>query len=127
MEKYTTIDAYIASQDDAVREKLNTIRALIQELAPDAVEAISYGIPTFRLNGNLIHFAGYKGHIGLYPGAACIEQFTNLFGSYVYSKGTVQFPINEPLPLELIREIALFRIGIQRDKQQKPRIKKAAR
>lgn len=126
MEKFTTIDAYIASKDDVVREKLNTIRALIQELAPDGVEAISYGIPTFRLNGNLIHFAGYKGHIGLYPGAACIEQFTNLFRGYVYSKGTVQFPLNEPLPVELIRQIVLLRIGQQRKKQQKPRIKKAA-
>ena len=127
MEKCTTIDGYLASLKEPVKEKLNEIRKLVHALAPDAVECISYGIPTFKLNGNLIHFAAYRQHIGLYPGAAGIQQFANRFGEYAYSKGAVQFPLDQPLPLALIQEIIEYRIQQQRESAKKSRIKKAAR
>lgn len=127
MEKCTTIDEYLASLEETVKEKLNEIRMLVHALAPDAVECISYGIPTFKLNGNLIHFAAYRQHIGLYPGAAGIQHFANRFGDYTYSKGAVQFPLDQPLPKALIQEIIEYRIQQQRESAKKSHIKKAAR
>jgi uncharacterized protein YdhG (YjbR/CyaY superfamily) len=127
MEKCTTIEGYLASLEEPAKEKLNELRMLVQALAPDAVECISYGIPTFKLNGNLIHFGAYRRHIGLYPGAAGIQEFANRFGNYTYSKGAVQFPLDQPLPLALIQEIIEYRIHKQRESVKKSRIKKAAR
>lgn len=77
---------------------------------PDAEETISYGIPTFKLNGNLVHFAAYKNHIGFYPGSSGVNKFSEKLTQYKYSKGTIQFPINKPLPYGLIREIVRFRV-----------------
>jgi uncharacterized protein YdhG (YjbR/CyaY superfamily) len=83
----------------------------IRREAPDAVEKISYGIPTFTLHGNLVHFAGYEHHIGFYPGAAAIDHFADRLEGFETSKGTVRFPLDQPLPLELVREIVRFRVA----------------
>jgi len=93
-----------------VRKKLAELRSVIRECAPCAREKISYGIPTFDLEGNLVHFAGYAGHIGFYPGAAGIESFHKELAGYRTSKGTVQFPLERQLPFALIRRIVKFRV-----------------
>ena len=94
-EKYKTIDEYIAYFPVDVQKILQQVRETIKSVAPAATEAIAYGIPTFRLNGNLVHFAGYAHHIGFYPGAEGIEVFKNEFSMYKVSKGTVQFPLDQ--------------------------------
>ncbi len=107
-----TIDAYIAACDAPIQPVLHELRALIQECAPEASEKISYGMPTFYLNGNLIHFAAQKHHIGLYPAPSGIAYFAKEFDrlGLKYSKGAVQFPKNKPLPAGLIREIVRYRV-----------------
>src|SRR4026207_1630380 len=100
----TTIDAYIADFPKDVQERLEKVRATIRKAAPRADEAIKYQIPTFVLNGNLIHFAGYKNHIGLYPGSRAIEEFEDELAGYTTSKGTVQFPLDKPVPVGLINK-----------------------
>ena len=104
----TTIDAYIADFPKDVQERLEKVRATIRKAAPDAEEAIKYQIPTFVLNGNLIHFGGYKNHIGLYPGSKPIEEFRDELSKYEVSKGTVKFPLDKPLPMGLITKITKF-------------------
>ena len=98
-----TIDAYIAAQPEA-------LRALIRAEAPEASERIAYGLATFWLNGNLVHFGGFKAHIGLYPGATGVAAFESELGPYVHSKGAIQFPLDQPLPMELIRRIVAMRV-----------------
>jgi uncharacterized protein YdhG (YjbR/CyaY superfamily) len=110
MKVYGDIDEYIAQFPKDVQAILEMIRKLIRELAPDAKEAISYGIPTFKLDGNLIHFAAYEHHIGFYPGAAAIAAFSKELGPYERSKGTVQFPIDRPIPFDVIEGIVKFRL-----------------
>lgn len=105
------IDEYIKKFPEDIQEKLEKLRQLIGENAPDAVEKISYGMPTFYLNGNLVHFAAYSGHIGFYPAPSGIEAFKDELSLYKTSKGAIQFPINEELPLELIKKIVQFRVG----------------
>ncbi len=112
----TTIDAYLKGYPSHTQELLGQIRSLVHTLAPEATEAIGYGIPTFKLNGNLIHFAGYEHHVGFYPGAEAIEVFHDKLTAYNCSKGTIQFPLDAPLPLDLIREIVEFRVEKQRNK-----------
>ena len=112
----TTIDEYIASFPPEVQEKLETLRATIRKAAPKAEEAISYMIPTFRLHGNLVHFAAYKKHIGFYPGAGGIAAFEEELAGYETSKGTVQFPLEKRLPLTLITKIVKFRVQQNLDK-----------
>jgi len=104
----------------SVKKLLEQIRAVIQENAPDAVEKISYGIPTFELNGNLVHFSGYKRHIGFYPGSEGIAAFEADLSRYKHAKGSVRFPIDEPLPLELIARIVRFRVGRNLAKKKGP-------
>lgn len=108
--KTTSIDAYIATFPEEVQEKLQQIRATIQKAAPAATEAIKYGMPTFVLNGNLIHFAAYKNHIGIYPAPVAIETFAKDFAPYKTSKGAVQLPIDQRMPLALITKVTKFRI-----------------
>lgn len=103
------IPAYILRFPPGVQEKLNQMHAAILAAAPEATEKIAYGIPTFYLNGNLVHFAGYRRHIGFYPGADGIAAFIDELGAYKTSKGTVQFPLDQPLPLELIKRITAYR------------------
>ena len=105
------IDEYIARFPDNVRKILEKIRTTIKKAAPDAEEAISYQIPTFRLNGkNLIHFAGFKNHVSVYPSPRGVEEFGEELARYKGGKGTVQFPLDQPVPYDLIRRIVKFRI-----------------
>lgn len=104
------IDEYIAAFPSGIREKLEEMRATIRKAAPEAEEAISYAIPTFRLNGNLVHFAAFKNHIGFYPAPRGIEAFKKELSRYEGGKGTVQFPLDQPLPLPLITKIVKFRV-----------------
>jgi uncharacterized protein YdhG (YjbR/CyaY superfamily) len=104
------IDEYIAAYPAAMQELLQTIRTTIQKAAPTATETIGYGIPTFVLNGNLVHFGGYKNHIGFYPAPMGIEAFKEETAQYEAGKGTLQFSIDEPLPLDLITKIVKFRV-----------------
>lgn len=106
-----TIDEYIAEFPPATREVLEQLRSLIRELAPQATETISYSIPTFDLNGkHLVHFAGYAKHVGLYPTPSGMEQFKADLAKYKTGKGSVQFPLGQPLPTDLIRRIVEFRV-----------------
>lgn len=108
----TTIDEYIAEFPPQTREVLEQMRALIGGLAPDATETISYAIPTFDLGGkHLVHFAGYEKHVGLYPAPSGMEAFKEDLKPYKTGKGSVQFPLDQPLPVELIRRIVEFRLG----------------
>lgn len=108
--KAKNIDAYIAAFPDPVQQKLREMRATIRKAAPGAEEAISYAIPTFKLKGNLVHFAAFKTHIGFYPAPRGIEAFKDELAKYGGGKGTVQFPLDEPLPLSLITRIVKFRV-----------------
>lgn len=106
MQTYKDIDEYLANFSGETRQKLDTIRKITKEVAPEAKEKISYGIPTFTLNGkNLLHFAGYETHIGFYPGSGPIKEFAKELEGYKTSKGTIQFPLDKPLPEELIIKI----------------------
>lgn len=107
----TTIDEYIRGFPPAVRAVLSTLRSTIRQSAPEAVEKISYRIPTFYLNGNLVHFAAFERHIGFYPGPSGIAQFKKQLSKYKSAKGSVQFPLDEPLPLGLVAAIVEFRVG----------------
>ncbi len=109
--KIGTIDEYIASFPPQIQELLKTIRQVIRKAAPDAAEKISWQMPTYVLHGNLVHFAAHKNHIGFYPGASGIAAFQDQFSRYKSSKGAVQFPVNQPLPLDLIEQIVRFRVG----------------
>lgn len=105
-----SIDEYILQFPLEVQAILQTLRKTIREAAPEAQEKISWRMPTFFLHGNLVHFAAFKNHIGFYPGASGIESFRDRFSEYKWSKGAVQFPIEKPLPLELVSEIVKFRV-----------------
>ncbi|MFN8611233.1 MAG: DUF1801 domain-containing protein [Vulcanimicrobiota bacterium] len=105
----TDFDDYFKDFAPEVQERLRTLRSTIHSLAPEANEAISYAIPTFKLKGkNLVHFAAFKKHIGFFPGARAIEVFAPELGDYKISKGTLQLPLDRPLPLELIRRMVQF-------------------
>ena len=104
------IDEYIAGFPRDVQQVLKQIRATIKKVAPDAEEAIKYQIPTFVLNENLVHFAAFKNHIGFYPTPSSIEAFKDELSRYESAKGSVQFPIDEPMPLSLIGKIVKFRV-----------------
>jgi uncharacterized protein YdhG (YjbR/CyaY superfamily) len=107
---YNTIDEYIAQFSEDEQKILQQIRSAIKEAAPEATEKISYQMPTFFLKGNLVHFAAYKNHIGFYPAPSGIEKFKEELSQYKGAKGSVQFPIDKPMPLDLIRRIVLFRV-----------------
>lgn len=104
------IDEYIAAFPPDIRKRLEEMRATIRKAAPEAEEAISYAIPTFKLKGNLVHFAAFKNHIGFYPAPRGIEAFKKELSRYEGGKGTVQFPLDQPLPLALITKIVKFRV-----------------
>jgi len=103
-----TIDEYIAGFPPDVQPLLEKVRAAIRKAAPKATEKISYQMPTFVQEGNLIHFAGYNHHIGLYPGSRPIEVFKDELSKYKTSKGTVQLPLDKPIPVGLIGKITKF-------------------
>lgn len=108
--KPQNIDEYIQQFSEDVQEKLQALRQTIQENAPKATEKISYAMPTFAQEGNLVHFAAYKNHIGFYPTPSGIEAFQEELSPYESSKGAVQFPIDQPLPLALIGRIVQYRV-----------------
>ena len=114
----TTIDEYIAQYPEATRERLQAVRAAIRAAAPAASEKISWQMPTFYLNGNLIHFAINKRHIGIYPGPEAIAAFAAEFEKLGlhYSKGAVQFPLDQPTPFELLARIVAFCLAAQTQK-----------
>jgi len=116
-ETAATIDDYIATHPPKIRARLTAVRRTIRKHAPKAEERISYRIPTFYLNGNLVHFAAFDRHVGFYPGAAGIAAFRDALAPYKSAKGSVQFPHDEPLPLELVAEIVQFRVTQQAAKQ----------
>lgn len=106
-----TIDEYIRQAPADVQEILQTLRRVIQEEAPEAKETISYQLPTFMLNGNLVHFAAFKNHIGFYPVPSGITAFQQELAPYKQGKGSVQFPLDQPMPYDLIRRIVRFRVA----------------
>lgn len=106
-----SIDSYITQFPSDVQDRLQQLRKTILKLAPGATEAMSYQIPTFKLNGNLVHFAAFKKHIGFYPGAAGIAAFQDELAGYKSAKGSVQFPLDQALPLDLVKKIVKFRVA----------------
>lgn len=118
-----TIDDYIAQFPDEVRERMQHLRKLIKDAAPEASEKMSWGMPTFYFHGNLVHFAAHKKHLGFYPGASGVENFLDKLKEYHTSKGAIQFPLDKPLPLELIEEIVRFRL----DENRKDALTKASK
>lgn len=112
--EYTTVEEYLAMYNGDVRERMEKMREIILNCSQEITEKISWKMPTFILNGNLVHFAAGKKHIGFYPGASGISNFVDKFAGYVFSKGAVQFPNNRPIPYDLIQEIVLFRISEQK-------------
>jgi uncharacterized protein YdhG (YjbR/CyaY superfamily) len=114
--KFEDIDTYIGSFPVETQRILDQVRATIQKAAPQAKEKINYGIPTFTLNGNLVHFAGFKNHIGFYPTPSAIEAFRKELSFYEGAKGSVKFPVDKPMPLDLISRIVKFRVKESQDK-----------
>lgn len=106
----TIIEDYISNTPENRQVKLQLLYKTIKQLLPDAVEKISYGMPTFYLNGNFVHFANAKNHIGFYPGPTAIETFKHDLTGFKTSKGAIQFPLDHELPIKLIKKIILFRL-----------------
>jgi uncharacterized protein YdhG (YjbR/CyaY superfamily) len=107
--QFKTIDEYIETFPEDVQSILEKMRQTIRKAVPEAEEAISYQIPTFKLNGNLVHFAAFKNHIGFYPTSTGTEAFKKELSLYKGSKGSVQFPIEKPIPYDLVKKIVIFR------------------
>jgi len=107
---FSSIDQYIATFPDHIQVLLQAMRATIKAAAPEAEEKISYGMPAFALNGNLVYFAALKNHIGLYPTSSGVQAFAAELSGYESSKGAIRFPITKPLPLDLVSKIVQFRV-----------------
>jgi len=105
-----TVTQFIDAYPDDVRKILKKIRQVIKKAAPKAQEAMAYGIPTFKLNGNLVHFSGFKKHIGFFPSPSGIIAFKKELAAYKTTKGTIQFPLDKPIPYTLITKIVKFRV-----------------
>ncbi len=123
----TAVDDYIASFPPDVKARLEQLRATIRRAAPGATERIAYGIPTFHLDGNLVHFAGFAHHVGFYPAPSGIEAFRAQLAGYESAKGSVRFPHVQPLPLGLVAEIVGFRVVENATRKGAPSGRKAAR
>jgi len=121
---YNSIDEYIATFPEDIQKILKEVRATIKAAAPDAEEKISYQMPTFFMNGNLVHFAAFKKHIGFYPTPSGIEAFQKELSAYEGAKGSVQFPLDNPMPLKLISKIVKFRVTENSKKAKKKPVKK---
>lgn len=120
---YNTIDEYIALFPDDVQKKLRELRAVIKAAAPDAGEKISYQMPAFTLHGNLVYFAAFKNHIGFYPAPRGIEEFKDELSAYKGAKGSAQFPLDQPIPYDLISKIVKFRVKENLEKAEAKRKK----
>jgi uncharacterized protein YdhG (YjbR/CyaY superfamily) len=119
MEKANNIDEYIKGFPSHIQKLLQQVRETIRKAAPDAEETIKYSMPTFTLNGNLVHFAAFKNHIGLYPTPNGIDAFKKELSVYKGAKGSVQFPLDQPMPLELIGKIVKYRVKYNTSKVRK--------
>lgn len=117
MEKPATIDAYIQQFPPNVRSMLEELRRMIAGAAHGATERIAYGMPTFYKDGNLVHFAVWTNHIGLYPTSSAIQKFAKALMPFQQTKGSVHLPLNQPLPQELIEQIVKFRIAENEQKK----------
>jgi uncharacterized protein YdhG (YjbR/CyaY superfamily) len=113
-----SVDDYIQMFPEKIQIKLSGLRAIIKKAAPEAVEKISYGMPAYTQKGMLLYFAAHTNHIGLYPYPSAMEAFNKEISRYRTSKGTIQFPYNEPLPLKLISEIVAFRVMENKMKEE---------
>ncbi|KAA6344994.1 hypothetical protein EZS27_007419 [termite gut metagenome] len=113
-----TIDEYIAGFSPDIQNTLNEIRIFIQLEVPDATERIAYGMPTFYLKGNLVHFAAFKDHYGFFPAPSGIDAFEKELAPYRTGKGTLCFPLNEPLPWDIIRKVIRFRVDENIEKEK---------
>jgi uncharacterized protein YdhG (YjbR/CyaY superfamily) len=118
-EKTKTIDEYIKGFDPAIQETLTEMRNFIRSEAPEAIEKISYGMPTFYLNGNLIHFAAFKDHYGVFPNPSGIDAFESELKPYRSGKGTLRFPFDKPIPWDLLKKVIQYRVGENQRKAKK--------
>jgi uncharacterized protein YdhG (YjbR/CyaY superfamily) len=109
--QFKTIDEYINAFPEDIQIVLEKMRQTIRKAAPESIEAISYQMPGFKLNGSLVWFAAFKNHIGFYPTPSGIEFFKKELSPYKTSKGTVQFPLDKPVPYDLVKKIVLFRVN----------------
>lgn len=108
-----TVDEYISEFSEEIRERLELMRKIVQENAPEAVESISYGMPAYKLNKKpLVYFGGYQSHIGFYATPSGHAKFKEELSSYKQGKGSVQFPLNKPLPVDLIAKMVRFRVAV---------------
>jgi uncharacterized protein YdhG (YjbR/CyaY superfamily) len=119
-DQFKTVDEYIAKFPKDVRDVLEELRRVIREAAPEAEEAMSYGMPAFKLHGkSLVYFAAWKSHVGFYPGGpSAIEAFKKELSPFKQSKGTVQFPLDKPIPFDLVRKIVEFRVKENESKKK---------
>ena len=108
--QFKTVDEYIGSFSKSVQDVLEKLRRTIQKAAPEAEEVISYQIPTYKLNGSLVHFAAFKNHIGFYPTPSAIKVFKKELSRYETAKGSVKFPMDKPIPFDLVRKIVEYRV-----------------
>jgi uncharacterized protein YdhG (YjbR/CyaY superfamily) len=120
-QSFKTIDEYISTFPPDVQEILEALRQTTRKAAPDAVEAISYRMPTFKLHGNLVYFAAFKNHIGFYPVPSGIEAFAEELAPYRAGKGTIRFPMDQPIPFDLVTRIVQYRVqeNLARRKKKK--------
>jgi uncharacterized protein YdhG (YjbR/CyaY superfamily) len=120
MKAFTNVDEYISGFEKETQDRLAAVRKLVRETAPEAEESISYGMPAYKVNGKpLIYFGGYKSHIGFYATPTGHKAFEKELSKYKQGKGSVQFPLDEPLPSKLIKDIVLFRLEENREKYGK--------
>ncbi|HWZ03734.1 MAG TPA: DUF1801 domain-containing protein [Mucilaginibacter sp.] len=119
--KFKTVDEYFASFPESIRDILELMRTTIKQETPNAQEVISYNMPAFKANGVLVYYAAHQGHIGFYPTSSPIEVFKSELSAYKFSKGAIQFPIDKPMPVDLIRRMVKFRV--QQDAEKAARKK----
>lgn len=124
--KAKDIDEYIAAFPPEVQAKLEELRSTIKKAAPQALETISYQMPAFKLHGILVYFAAYKNHIGFYPTGSGIENFRKEVSAYETSKGTVRFPLDQPIPLNLITQMVKFRVVENLEKAELKKTRKSS-
>ena len=118
-QNYNSVDDYVNSFTDEVQQILESLRQTIKAAAPDAEEGISYNMPTYKLHGQLVYFAAWKKHIALYAAGSAAQAYANELAPYLQDKGTLQFPLNEPMPFDLVRKIVQYRVKENIDIQQR--------